>query len=95
MHLRLADYVPVVAGSGQRWNDVITGLLRMSYVTDLIRAFEAEGLLSTENHRSIQFEANTAINSNSPDWFERSLATSIWHGLGLHVLTNLPGAFGA
>lgn len=40
--LRLAEFVPVVAGSGQRWSDVISGLLRMSYVTDLIRVFERE-----------------------------------------------------
>jgi hypothetical protein len=71
--LRLAEFVPLIAASGQRWNDVISGLLRMSYVTDLIRAFEAEKLISADDHRQIQFEANTLINSGNDEWFERAL----------------------
>jgi hypothetical protein len=72
--LRLADFVPVFAGSGQRWSDVISGLIRMSYVTDLIRVFESEKMISADDHRKIQFEANTLINSGSNEWFERTLA---------------------
>lgn len=69
--LRLAEFVPVIAGSGQRWSDVISGLLRMSYVTDLIRVFESEKVISADDHRKIQFEANTLINSESDEWFEK------------------------
>jgi hypothetical protein len=72
--LRLAALVPVIAGSGQRWSDVISGLLRMSYVTDLIRVFESETVISADHHRKIQFEANTLINAESDEWFEETLA---------------------
>lgn len=72
--LRLAEFVPMIAGSGQRWNDVISGLLRMSYVTDQIRVFESENVISADDHRKIQFEANTLINAESHEWFEETLA---------------------
>jgi hypothetical protein len=72
--LRLAEFVPMIAGSGQRWSDVISGLLRMSYVTDLIRVFESEKVISADDHRKIQFEANTLINAESDEWFEKTLA---------------------
>jgi hypothetical protein len=72
--LRLAEFVPVIAGSGQRWSDVISGLLRMSYVTDLIRVFESEKLISADDHRKIQLDANTLINAESYEWFEKTLA---------------------
>ena len=72
--LRLAEFVPMIAGSGQRWSDVISGLLRMSYVTDLIRVFESENVISADDHRKIQFEANTLINAQSDEsWFEKTL----------------------
>jgi hypothetical protein len=71
--LRLADFVPMLAGTGHRWSDVITGLLRMAYTTDLIRSYAAVGKLSDEDHRAIQMEANVAINSGKTDWFENVL----------------------
>lgn len=80
--LRLAEYVPLIAGSGHRWSDVVTGLLRMSYVTDLNRAFESEKAISADDHRKIQFEANTLINSGSAEWFERTLEM-LSHASGL------------
>jgi hypothetical protein len=82
--LRLAEFVPLIAASGQRWNDVISGLLRTSYVTDLIRAFEAEKLISADDHRQIQFEANTQINSGNDEWFERAL-TALSNASGCSV----------
>jgi hypothetical protein len=74
--LRLADFVPLVAGSGYRWSDVITGLLRMAYVTDMLRSFEKRGWLSAEMYREIQFQANMGINSGKSDWFEEVLSSS-------------------
>jgi hypothetical protein len=68
--LRLADFVPMLAGTGHRWSDVITGLLRMAYTTDLIRSFRAAGKLTDEDERAIQLEANGAINSGKPQWFD-------------------------
>ena len=46
----------------------------MSYVTDLIRVFESEKVISADDHRKIQFEANTLINAESDEWFETTLA---------------------
>jgi hypothetical protein len=71
--LRIAEFVPLVAGTGQRWSDIVTGLLRMSYVTDLIRSLETLGLLNEEAYRAIQIEANTNIGLRKKDWFETVL----------------------
>jgi hypothetical protein len=73
--MRLADFVPLVAGSNQRWSDVITGLLRMTYATDLIRTFESARKLNGEDARTIHVEANITINSRKTDWFETLLST--------------------
>lgn len=73
--LRLADFVPLIAGSGQRWSDVITGLLRMAYVTDVLRSFRSKGWLTEDKYRDIHIQANTAINARRTDWFEEVLSS--------------------
>jgi hypothetical protein len=73
--LRLADFVPLIAGSGQRWSDVITGLLRMAYVTDVLRSFESRGWLSEKTYLEIHYQANIAINSGKRDWFEEVISS--------------------
>lgn len=72
--LRVADFVPMIAGSGQRWSNVVTDLMRMSYVTDLLRSFGAAGLITDEDHRAIQYDANTSIGVRKKSWFEEALA---------------------
>jgi hypothetical protein len=73
--LRLADFVPMIAGSGQRWSDVITGLLRMAYVTDILRSFEGRGWLSEDEYLEIHYQSNISINSRNPGWFEEVLSS--------------------
>jgi hypothetical protein len=48
----------------------ITGLLRMSYITDVLRFFLAAKWFSDEDYRAIHFEANLAINGRKSNWFE-------------------------
>jgi hypothetical protein len=71
--LRLADYVPLIAQTGQRWSDVITGLLRMVYVTALLRSLMSRKLLSDGQYVEIHIKSNTAINSGNSTWFEEVL----------------------
>jgi len=73
--LRLADFVPLISGSGQRWSDVITGLLRMAYVTDTLRSFLNRGWLSEGKYLEIHYRANQTINLGKSDWFEEVLSS--------------------
>lgn len=72
--LRLSDFLPAISAP-ILWNEVVSGLLRMSYVTDSLDALGALGQirLSPEERRTVQLEANLAINSFRADWFERTV----------------------
>jgi hypothetical protein len=82
--LRLADYVPLIAQTGQRWSDVITGLLRMVYVTALLRSLMSRKLLSDDQYVEIHPKSNTAINSGNSTWFEEVLE-NISRATGLSI----------
>lgn len=71
--LRLADYVPLIAQTGQRWSDVITGLLRMVYVTALLRALMSRRSITEDQFSRIHYKSNEEINSGNSNWFEKAL----------------------
>lgn len=76
--LRLALYLPEVEGTPLfplRWSEIVTGMLRMSYVTDMLVGLQKAGwqCLTEERRASIQRSANDLINYLHPSWFEKVL----------------------
>lgn len=76
--LRLAAYLPEIEKTPiapVRWSEFITGMLRMSYVTDVLTGLRKAGWteLSGKRRQEIQSEANDLINYLHPDWFAETL----------------------
>ena len=55
------------------WTEVVTGMLRMSYATDLLFKFEELHGMKPGSLRDVQMSANMAITMNDPAWFEKVL----------------------
>jgi hypothetical protein len=72
--LRFSDFLPLFKWPIP-WTEVVSGMLRMSYVTDVVRALEARFQFGETAYRRIHTDANAAINSFQPDWFESLLAS--------------------
>src|SRR6516162_2361303 len=53
------------------WSQVVAGMLRMSYVTDVLRRLAVDYPITETIHKSVHTDANIMINSFQPDWFER------------------------
>jgi hypothetical protein len=76
--LRLSAYLPEIEKapiSPLRWSEIVTGMLRMSYVTDVLIALRKCGWteLSERTRREIQRQSNDLINYLHPEWFEETL----------------------
>ena len=76
--LRLAAYLPKIAKtpiSPLRWSEIVTGMLRMSYVTDVLTGLRRAGWteLSEKWRRDVQRQSNDLINYLHPEWFEETL----------------------
>jgi hypothetical protein len=72
--LRVAQFIPIATSSNLfrplTWRAVVTGLQRMTFVTEIILSLEDEGFPLTDDQRSqIQFQANTEINGGNPRWY--------------------------
>ncbi|UVL56242.1 CHAT domain-containing protein [Pseudomonas sp. B21-035] len=81
---RVATYLPLVlARRNYNWREVVTGLLRMSYVRDVLDLLKNEmRLLSEEEYYRIHVDANMSINMNEDGgWFEE-FKSSICEALG-------------
>lgn len=72
--LRIFEYVPLALEyrSILTWHEVISGMLRMTYASDVIRILINHGGLSLLQTalNDIQMVANQAINNQLTDWFE-------------------------
>jgi hypothetical protein len=72
---RLSDFLPLIEHVVP-WSQVVSGMLRMTYVTDLLHAMKARYSLAEERfkklHNSVQLSANLDINSLRADWLERA-----------------------
>lgn len=71
---RFTDFVPFVR-TMIPWSQVISGMLRMSYVTDMMRAMEKRFSFSEDAYKRIHTAANIAINEFRPTWFEEVLVS--------------------
>lgn len=69
---RLAEFLPMYAVT-MPWSEVVTGMLRMSYVTDVLRALGKHVRIDAALYRDAHSKANLDINTFRPDWFERFL----------------------
>ncbi|MFS2107180.1 CHAT domain-containing protein [Ralstonia sp. Ralssp135] len=70
---RIDAFLPAIKGLGfdfVTWRTFISGFLRMSYVTDVLRYFIEIGLLDPLHFHEIHLEANLRINSLRDDWFD-------------------------
>jgi hypothetical protein len=69
---RLEAFLPALPGA-INWTEVVTGMLRMSYATDLLFKFEELHGITPGSLRDVQMTANMAITMNDPAWFEKVL----------------------
>lgn len=76
--LRLREFLPSLIQKPDdciRWTRVVSGLLRMSYITELFHLLNSKGKynLSADAYYRISFQANNLINGGVSDWYERTL----------------------
>jgi hypothetical protein len=57
------------------WSQVVSGMLRMSYVTDVLRAMERRFSFDEATYRGIHSDANLAINQFQADWFDELIVS--------------------
>jgi len=74
--MRIKSYIPTTVygfDTPIRWNNVISGLLRMNYMTETMRLLEENTSMSFDKHSHFRIgnEINMYINSNNPKWYER------------------------
>ncbi len=67
---RIEAFLPVLRGP-MNWTEVVTGMLRMSYVTDMLRKFEQIHGMPSFHLSRVQMVANMTINGNEPVWFDK------------------------
>ncbi len=75
---RLEAFLPVIRVP-INWTEVVTGMLRMSYVTDMLRKFEHIHDMPYFQLAPVQMVANLAINGDDPTWFEKVIETLAEH----------------
>jgi hypothetical protein len=65
---RLEAFLPTIRVP-MNWTEVVTGMLRMSYVTDVVRKFEQIHGMPFFHLNRVQMVANMTINGNDSNWF--------------------------
>ncbi|MDG9884915.1 hypothetical protein N7650_18930 [Pseudomonas sp. GD04058] len=82
---RIKEFLPIVVkrSSYLPWRSFMSGMLRMTYCTELIISLiENTKIISFEDYPRIQMKANIAINSLDPNWFDEFVSeVSICSGL--------------
>lgn len=71
---RIAVYLPIVLKKRPyTWREIVTGLLRMSYVRDVLESLRDEyKLLSQEQYEKLHVQANISINKHEDEnWFDK------------------------
>jgi len=73
--LRIQEFLPAVLKhrSTLSWREVVSGLMRMSYVTEVMDILEREGKvrLLRKDRDSVQMTANVSINQRQQTWHEK------------------------
>jgi CHAT domain len=70
---RIADFLPAALRSMERtlnWAEVIAGMLRMLFVSEILNALIPHGVIEDPIHSDIQLQANMDINTGDARWFE-------------------------
>ncbi|WP_239805385.1 CHAT domain-containing protein [Croceicoccus hydrothermalis] len=74
MMLRIAEFAPAAIrqyGRGILWSEMVTGLLRMTVLSDLIMDLLAKNLINEEQYHRIGTYGNCLINAPDPEWLDR------------------------
>lgn len=75
--LRLKDYLSILCKKNKsvRWSQVVSGMLRMSYVFELIVLLTEKGEcnFTSELFKKIMLKGNMLINTFDPEWHEKLL----------------------
>jgi len=73
--LRISEFIPIALKERSilTWREVISGMIRMSYTSEVRRVLTQQAGLRFPHggHERTQFVANTAINERQTDWFEQ------------------------
>lgn len=69
---RINTFLPMLAKTRPvTWREIVSGFLRMSYVTDVLVCLQhVKGLINAEQYETIHLEANIAINDGNMQWIE-------------------------
>ncbi len=70
--LRFSDFLPSLNAT-MPWSQVVSGMLRMSYVTDVLKEMQRRFLFGDDLYHAIHTKVNTTINRFEPGWFEQLL----------------------
>jgi len=79
--LRFSEFIPSVKATIP-WSQVVTGMLRMSYLTDVLREFQRQFSFADNLYLTIHTEVNSTINRFQSEWFEQIL-TSVSKNLSI------------
>jgi hypothetical protein len=75
--LRISEYIPVAAKSRRalRWTTVISGMQKMSYVTEQVLRLTKllQRKVAPKPFLNIQRTANIWITDDDPDWYEKTI----------------------
>lgn len=79
---RIHSFLPVVKSlkyESISWRSFISGFLRMSYVTDVLKLFEELGLIEEEQYVKIHLRASEEINLLDSSWYDNLLESVASH----------------
>jgi hypothetical protein len=70
---RAVHYGDIVNEAGRYvpWTHIVSGVLRMEFVTDIIRGFQSQGLYGVEKVSELLLATLLDLNPLRDDWFER------------------------
>ncbi len=72
--LRFTDFLPWIT-TMISWSQVVSGMLKMSYVTDILRTIDKQFSIGERVYKELHTSANNAINGFQSGWFEQLLAS--------------------
>lgn len=90
---RIDQFLPAVKAMKYEaisWRAVITGMLQMSYLTEVLYYFkDVEGLINDDDWREIHMQGNHGISHLNPAWYDEVLtALGQKTGLDIEVLSD-------
>lgn len=73
---RMSTFIPIATkGEPRSWRDIVSGFLRMSYTTDVLRDLHhVLGAITASQYHKLHLDANLSINGEDPEWFDKLYA---------------------